>query len=63
MRLLIWTLKMVSDYTDELSILPELTSNSFLFFFLQLKRLDSSAPSTDYAFQMYHYADFSKYIQ
>ena len=33
MRLLIWTLKMVYDYTDELFILPEFTSNSFLFFF------------------------------
>ena len=30
MRLLIWMLKMVSDYTDELSILSEFTSNSFL---------------------------------
>jgi len=33
---------MVSDYTDELSILPELTSNSFLFFFPSSRQLEKS---------------------
>lgn len=52
--------KTVSDYPDELSILPKFTNYSFLFFPRSLDLIHLHAPQR--LFQMSHHADVCRHI-